>query len=234
MMHAVLADMLSPAQAEQQVALIQQLLQAPDGHGCLTPIPYAGGVSTRFQRRDGRLLWPRIGVMYMDAHLRWCQTLAHLGRAGLLGRVAVRPSPSASPRRVPASSRRQAIELLLPTLPSPTAMASLGYAAALAGEVPPMAAGASIPAARHRARPGAAAFAGRAAGHDAVLLDPVLLASLDGLEVSVRLGHRLRAAATAWGRWGHGVRRVLADDGLPVRLRGAHAYRTGAFGGRAA
>ncbi|MFO1225980.1 GH36-type glycosyl hydrolase domain-containing protein [Roseateles sp.] len=235
MMHAVLADMLSPAQAEQQVALIQQLLQGPDGARLFdAPIPYAGGVSTRFQRAETASFFGReIGIMYMHAHLRWCQTLAHLGRAQDFWDALQQAIPIGLPERVPASSRRQSncyYSSSDAAFPDRYA-ASLGYAAALAGEVP-LDGGWRV----YSSGPGIALglvlrhLLGVQLEHDAVLLDPVLPASLDGLEVSVRLGGIDFELRYRVGALGHGVRQVLADDGLPVpATRRAHAYRTGAL-----
>ncbi len=87
MMHAVLADMLTPAQARQHAALMAEHLQGPDGARLFDrPLAYHGGLQRLFQRGESSSFFGReIGIMYTHAHLRHAQMLAHLGDArGLL------------------------------------------------------------------------------------------------------------------------------------------------------
>lgn len=83
MMHAVLADMLSPAQACSHLALLQTQLSGPAGARLFDqPLPYRGGPQRLFQRAETSAFFGReIGVMSMHAHLRYAEMLAHLGQA---------------------------------------------------------------------------------------------------------------------------------------------------------
>jgi cellobiose phosphorylase len=110
MMHAMLDDMLTPAQAAAHVKLIDEHLTGPDGARLFDrPMPYRGGPQTLFQRAESSAYFGReIGVMYMHAHLRWCETLAHLGQAQRFFDALALAHPIALRQRVGAASLRQA------------------------------------------------------------------------------------------------------------------------------
>lgn len=110
MMHAILDNLLSPAQAAQQLRLVQEHLTGPDGARLFDrPLPYRGGPMTLFQRAESSAFFGReIGVMYMHAHLRWAETLAHLGLADAFFAALSQAHPIALRQRVPTASLRQA------------------------------------------------------------------------------------------------------------------------------
>jgi 1,2-beta-oligoglucan phosphorylase len=110
MMHAILDDLLSPGQAEAQLALIEQHLLGPDGARLFDrPLHYRGGPMTLFQRAESSSFFGReIGVMYMHAHLRHAQALAHMGRAQAFFDALARAHPIALRSVVPSASLRQA------------------------------------------------------------------------------------------------------------------------------
>lgn len=83
MIHAILEDMLTPAQARDHLRLIDAHLSAADGVRLFDrPMPYHGGPQRIFQRAESATFFGReIGLMYMHAHLRYAQALAHLGEA---------------------------------------------------------------------------------------------------------------------------------------------------------
>jgi cellobiose phosphorylase len=83
MIHAVLEDMLTPAQVKEHLALIDSHLSGPDGVRLFDrPLPYHGGAQRLFQRAETATFFGReIGLMYMHAHLRYAQALAHVGDA---------------------------------------------------------------------------------------------------------------------------------------------------------
>ena len=79
-MHAVINDMLSTAQAKDQLRLIEKHLHGPDGARLFDrPLPYRGGPQQLFQRAESSAFFGReIGVMYMHPHLRYAEMLAHM------------------------------------------------------------------------------------------------------------------------------------------------------------
>jgi CRISPR-associated protein Csx3 len=83
MVHAILADLFTPEQAERHVALIREQLLAADGARLFDrPFEYRGGIQRRFQRIETSTFFGReIGLMYTHAHLRYAEAMAHLGRA---------------------------------------------------------------------------------------------------------------------------------------------------------
>jgi cellobiose phosphorylase len=83
MIHAILEDMLTPEQLRTHLQLIDTQLSAADGVRLFDrPIPYHGGPQRIFQRAETATFFGReIGLMYMHAHLRYAQALAHVGEA---------------------------------------------------------------------------------------------------------------------------------------------------------
>jgi cellobiose phosphorylase len=83
MIHAILEDLFTPSQARAHLSLIETHLSAPDGVRLFDqPLPYHGGRQRLFQRAETATFFGReIGLMYMHAHLRYAQALAHLGEA---------------------------------------------------------------------------------------------------------------------------------------------------------
>ena len=83
MIHAIINDMLTPAQAEVHLGLIRAHLLGPDGARLFDrPMAYHGGLQTNFQRAESASYFGReIGIMYMHAHIRYCEALAHYGDA---------------------------------------------------------------------------------------------------------------------------------------------------------
>lgn len=110
MVHAILDEVFTPAQADAHVALIEQHLTGPDGLRLFDrPLRYAGGPMRLFQRGESASYFGReIGLMYMHAHLRWAEALAHLGRAEAFVQALQQAHAIGLPQRVPQASPRQA------------------------------------------------------------------------------------------------------------------------------
>ncbi|MEN9416510.1 MAG: hypothetical protein RI988_130 [Pseudomonadota bacterium] len=110
MMHAVLEDMLPEGLARQQIALVKEHLTGPDGARLFdAPMAYSGGPQRLFQRAESAAYFGReIGVMYMHAHLRWAQTLAHAGDGRGFVDALLRASPVGLRESVPMAGLRQA------------------------------------------------------------------------------------------------------------------------------
>jgi cellobiose phosphorylase len=110
MIHAILEDMLTPAQIRAHLELIHRQLAGPDGVRLFDlPMPYHGGPQRIFQRAESATFFGReIGLMYMHAHLRYAQALAHVGRAPEFFRALCQADPIGLRAVVPAATLRQA------------------------------------------------------------------------------------------------------------------------------
>ncbi len=233
MMHAILEDMLSPAQAAEQLRLIEAHLCGPDGARLFDrPLPYRGGPMTLFQRAESSAFFGReIGVMYMHAHLRWAETLAHLGLADKFFAALSLAHPIALRERVASAGLRQA-NCYFSSSDAAFAdryEAQEHYGRVGRGEVA-LDGGWRV----YSSGPGIAiglivgAFLGVRRGAATLTLDPVMPSALSGLQATVTLaGHPVlieyRLGALGCGPiW-------LELDGTPLPFaRGANPYRTGA------
>jgi 1,2-beta-oligoglucan phosphorylase len=110
MIHAILEDMLTPAQVRSHLRLIDAQLSAADGVRLFDcPIPYHGGPQRIFQRAETATFFGReIGLMYMHAHLRYAQALAHVGEAQQFFHALCQANPIGIRSIVPEASLRQA------------------------------------------------------------------------------------------------------------------------------
>ena len=235
MMHAVLDSMFTPAQAQAQAELIEQHLKGPDGARLFdAPLPYRGGPSRLFQRAETSSFFGReIGIMYMHAHLRYAQMLAHLGRAEAFLQALTLAHPIALTDRVPSASPRQANCYYSSSDASfaDRYVAQAEYGRALAGEVQ-LDGGWRI----YSSGPGIAlglvitSLLGLRLEHDALVVDPVMPPVLDGLMVQLTLADLRFELTYRVGERGHGVERVRDEAGqeLPATRR-THAYRMGAL-----
>ncbi len=235
MMHAVLDSMLTPAQAEIQAALIEQHLKGPDGARLFdAPLRYRGGPSTLFQRAETSSFFGReIGIMYMHAHLRYAQMLAHLGRAEAFLEALAQAHPVSLSQRVTNASPRQA-NCYYSSSDAAFAdryEAQSHYGRVLGGQVA-LDGGWRI----YSSGPGIAlglvitSLLGLRLEHDALVIDPVMPPLLDGLNVRLTLGDLRFELSYRVGPRGHGVARVC--DAVGQELAGSrrpHAYRLGAL-----
>lgn len=78
MTQAMLGKLFTPEQRQQHMKLIEKHLLFPDGVRLMEkPATYAGGPETLFRRAESSSFFGReIGLMYVHAHLRYCETLA--------------------------------------------------------------------------------------------------------------------------------------------------------------
>ncbi|MDP2006601.1 MAG: hypothetical protein Q8K45_13065 [Rubrivivax sp.] len=232
MMHAVLENLLTPAQAQAQAALITQHLGGPDGARLFDrPLPYCGGPMRLFQRAESSAFFGReIGVMYMHAHLRWAEMLAHLGQAEAFFHALQLAHPIALQALVPQATRRQAncyyssSDAAFPD----RATASRDYAQVAAGQVA-LDGGWRV----YSSGPGIALglivgrFLGLRRAHDTLLLDPVLPQALAGLVAPVRVAGVEIQLELQPGPLGHGPTALLLDGEWLPFTRAAHPYRSG-------
>lgn len=110
MIHSISGELLSPAEAEHHVALIEQHLVGPTGVYLFdAPISYSGGTLHSFKRAEAATFWGReVGLMYTHAHIRWVEALATLGRAEQMWDELLKIVPIGLGERVPGAAPRQA------------------------------------------------------------------------------------------------------------------------------
>jgi 1,2-beta-oligoglucan phosphorylase len=110
MIHALLEDMLTPEQVAEHLRIIDEHLSGPDGVRLFDrPMPYHGGPQRLFQRAETATFFGReIGLMYMHAHLRYAQALAHLGDAERFFHALCQAVPIGIRSIVPSATLRQA------------------------------------------------------------------------------------------------------------------------------
>jgi cellobiose phosphorylase len=109
MIHAILEDLFTPDQAREHLRLIEAHLHGPDGLRLFdAPMSYHGGPQRLFQRAESATFFGReIGLMYMHAHLRYAQALAHLGEAERFFEALCQANPIGIRSVVPAATMRQ-------------------------------------------------------------------------------------------------------------------------------
>lgn len=80
---SVIANMVSPAQAEKNIDVVHEKLRCPDGVRLMdNPSRYDGGVSHLFARAEQAANVGReISLQYVHAHIRYIEAMAHLGKA---------------------------------------------------------------------------------------------------------------------------------------------------------
>jgi cellobiose phosphorylase len=110
MIHAIINDMFSPQQAAAHLGIIREHLLGPDGGRLFDhPMAYHGGLQYNFQRAESASYFGReIGIMYMHAHLRYCEALARFGDAEGFFRALCQINPIAIRELVPSATPRQA------------------------------------------------------------------------------------------------------------------------------
>ncbi len=110
MIHAIINDMLTPKQAEAHLALIREHLLGPDGARLFDkPLTYHGGPQKYFQRAESASFFGReIGIMYIHAHLRYCEALARFGDAEAFFHALCQANPIGLRELVPPATLRQA------------------------------------------------------------------------------------------------------------------------------
>ncbi|WP_430535518.1 cellobiose phosphorylase [Listeria rocourtiae] len=82
MTRSMIGELLTPGQAESHFQLIKRELQCPDGVRLMNrPATYQGGVSTNFKRAEQAANFGReVGLQYVHAHIRFTEAMAKLGK----------------------------------------------------------------------------------------------------------------------------------------------------------
>ncbi len=233
MIHAIINDMFSPAQAKAHLVLIRTHLLGPDGARLFDiPMAYQGGIQTNFQRAESASYFGReIGIMYMHAHLRYCEALAHFGDAeaffqalGQLNPIAIREViSSAAPRQANCyySSSDAAFKDRYEAFDDYDRVKSGDVALEGGWRVYSSGAGIGV-------RLIMQCFLGLRVETDSLIIDPVIPAGLDGLRANMILaGHPVTVVYQIESR---GCGLVSVDlNGVTIDfVREANAYRPGA------
>lgn len=232
MIHALGADLFDPEQAAHHVALVREHLMGVDGVRLFDrPPAYHGGPMRHFQRAETATFVGReIGLMYVHAHLRWCEAMARWGDAEALWHGLLQVLPPAAAATIPGARSRQAN-----TYPSSSDAACLDradfaarYAQVLSGETG-LEAGWRI----YSSGPGvlvrvvAQSLLGVRRRADVVEIDPVMPARLDGVRATVPLDGGLLQLRFRVGPRGHAPSVLrLAGEELPA-TRTTNPYREG-------
>ena len=233
MMHAVLEDMLDPEQARHQCALMSEHLLSPDGARLFdAPMAYRGGPQRLFQRAESSTFFGReIGVMYMHAHLRYAEMLAHMGHADAFFQALSMAHPIGLRQRLPSAAARQANCYYSSSDAAFTDRyeAVSGYSRIAAGTVA-LEGGWRI----YSSGPGIALrlllckWLGVECTQASLLLDPVMPPSLDGLEAELQVCGRPMVVHYRVGPAGHGVQAVTLNGQALAFEREPNRYRLGA------
>ncbi|MBA2961012.1 MULTISPECIES: hypothetical protein [Ramlibacter] len=232
MIHAVLANLFTREQAVRHVELVRRHLLAADGARLFDqPFPYHGGLQRHFQRAETSTFFGReIGLMYMHAHLRWAQALAHLGDAEGAFHALRQANPVGLRDVVPNARLRQANCYASSSDAdfADRAEATARYDAVRSGTVGVEAgwrvysSGAGIAVRLLRE-----SLLGLRLHRSSVCLDPVLPRTLDGLVARITLEDREVAVRYRVGARGHGPLAITCN-GQPLAFeREPHPYRTG-------
>lgn len=233
MIHAILADLFGPAQARAHLELIGRQLTASDGVRLFErPMAYRGGTQRYFQRAEAASFFGReIGLMYTHAHLRYAEALAHVGDAEGFFDALARIDPIGLRSRVPAASLRQAncYHSSSDAAFRDRAQASAEYERVLRGEIA-FDGGWRI----YSSGPGIALslivrnLLGLRVEGGALVIDPVLPRTLDGLRAETEVAGRPIEIVYEIGPAGHGPI-TIALNGSPLAFaRGANPHRSGA------
>jgi 1,2-beta-oligoglucan phosphorylase len=233
MMHAVINDMLDPAQARDQLRLIEAHLLGPDGARLFDrPLPYRGGPQQLFQRAESSAFFGReIGVMYMHAHLRYAEMLAHLGEAERFFDALCKAHPILLRERVPMADRRQANCYYSS---SDAAFADRYEAQNRYGDIARGRVALDGGWRIYSSGPGimiglvVGHFLGIRQEHSTLIIDPVLPSRLDGLRAALTVAQHDVELLLHVGARGHGPLQIELNGNLLAFARGANPYRTGA------
>ena len=106
---AIAGGLFTPEQSEHHLRLIREHLTFPDGVRLMDkPLPYHGGSERIFRRAESSPFFGReVGLMYVQAHLRYCEALAILGDTNAAWAELQKVSPIAVTETVANAALRQ-------------------------------------------------------------------------------------------------------------------------------
>jgi cellobiose phosphorylase len=213
--------------------MIREHLSGPDGaHLFDRPMAYHGGPQKNFQRAESASYFGReIGIMYMHAHLRYCEALARFGDAETFFQALCRANPIALRELAPSAALRQANCYYSSSDPAfaDRYEAFEHYDKALNGEVAleggwrVYSSGAGI-----SVRLITQCFLGIREESDGLVIDPVIPSALDGLTAALSIAGR--QVVVSYRVKAHGRGPVSIDlNGTKLEFtREENRYRPGA------
>jgi 1,2-beta-oligoglucan phosphorylase len=233
MIHAILEDMLTPAQTLEHLELIDAHLSGPDGVRLFNrPMAYHGGTQRLFQRAETATFFGReIGLMYMHAHLRYAQAMAHIGATDRFFKALCQANPIGIRSLVDSATPRQSNCYYSS---SDAAFADRYHASddyervtrgtiGLDGGWRVYSSGAGIALGLIVRR-----FLGLSAQAHGLSIDPVMPAALDGLRVQTRLGGHSIEVCYRIGAAGCGVQSIEFNGQTLPFNREPNPHRPGA------
>ena len=233
MVHAIINGLFTPEQARKHLELIEQHLLGPDGARLFDwPIKYNGGPQKYFQRAESSSFFGReIGLMYTHAHLRYAEACWRYGNVESFFRALCLANPIGIRSLVPPATLRQANCYYSS---SDAAFADRydaydRYDQVMRGMVP-LDGGWRI----YSSGPGISirlilcCFLGLRQERSALVLDPAIPPSLDGLRVELEMaGHSFEVTYRVEGT-GCGPLSVRLNGADLHFTRGENPYRIGA------
>ena len=233
MIHAILEDLFTPAQAREHLRLIETHLSAPDGVRLFDrPLPYHGGPQKLFQRAESATYFGReIGLMYTHAHLRFAQALAHVGEAEAFFRALCQANPIAIRSLIPSATLRQA-NCYYSSSDAQFAdryQASEEYGRVIDGTIPldggwrVYSSGAGIALGLIVRR-----LFGLSMEAEVLSIDPVMPAALDGVKIATSLLGRTIEIEYRIGKAGCGVSALTLNDETLAFTSAPNPHRRGA------
>ncbi len=232
MIHAIINDMLTAEQARAHVEQIRKHLLGLDGARLFDrPFDYHGGPQRYFQRAESSTYFGReIGIMYMHAHLRYAEAMAHYGDADALF-LALQQANPCGIRSVIAPARLRQANCYYS---SSDAMFADRYAAL--ADYASVKSGAVDFEGGWRVYSSGAGIAVRLI-HECLLgirrsvstlvVDPVLPKALDGLSVEIELGGRPLTVVYRIAAKGYAPTSLTLNGTALSFDREANPYRTG-------
>lgn len=109
MTRSMISELLTPAEKDNHLKIIQKELQMPDGvHLMSQPANYTGGVSTYFKRAEQSANFGReIGLQYVHAHIRFVEAMAKIGEKNEAWKALQTVNPVLIQENVPNAEIRQ-------------------------------------------------------------------------------------------------------------------------------
>lgn len=232
MIYAILADLFTSEQAAAHVRCIREHLLGVDGARLFDRPPrYRGGPQRHFQRAESSTFFGReIGLMYVHAHLRYAEAMAHYGDAEAFFLALRQANPIGIRSAVPAAAPRQAncYHSSSDAALADRYEAARRYAEVRAGKVPleggwrvySSGAGIAVRLIHH-------CLLGLQRRRSALLVDPVLPSALDGLRARLPIAGRTVDVTYRVGRRGCGPTAVTLDGTRLSFERLCNPYRPG-------